>query len=245
MNRRTALAALGGGTVAALAGPLSTATAQSSPDDVESPHDRTVRVTGTGSVETDPDKAVVTVGVKATDRDDASAVVSELATDSESLRNALREYGVPEDDITTERYSLRRDDRENRYEGEHRFRVAVDDPDAAGEVVDRSIDAGADSIGHIEFTISDARREELYDQAVDRAVTDARQEAELYTNAAGGTRGDPVRIETTQTGHRPFRQQVDMAAEAELEDSAATRIEQGDVAVTAEVNIVYGFQPSR
>jgi|APHM01.1.fsa_nt_gi Uncharacterized conserved protein len=244
MNRRTALAALGGGTVTALAGPLSTATAQSSPAAESSP-DRTVRVTGTGSVETDPDKAVVTVAVEATDRDDASAVVSELATDSESLRNALLEYGISEDDITTERYSLRHDDRGNRYEGEHRFRVAVNDPDAAGEIVDRSIDAGADSVGHIEFTISEDRRKDLYDDAVDRAVVDAQQEADLYTDAAGGTRGEPIRIETTQTGHRPFRQEVDMTAEAAVEDSAATRIEQGDVAVTAEVDIVYGFQPGR
>lgn len=242
MNRRTALAAIGGGTVAALAGPLSTASAATPADTESAPNRRTVTVTGTGNVDTDPDKAVIAVAVEATDSDDASAVVSELATNAKSIRQALREYGISEDDITTERYGLRYDDHDNRYEGHHRYSVEIDDPDAVGDVIDRCVAAGADTIDRIEFTLSDDRRERLYDEAVDTAVADARREAELYTDATDLQLGEPVSIETTRTGHTPFTQRVDVAVEREMAESAATRIDEGEVSVTAEVRIEYAFQ---
>ncbi|TQQ81199.1 DUF541 domain-containing protein [Halonotius terrestris] len=245
MNRRTALAVIGGGTVAALASPLSTASASPPPADRESTATQnrgTVRVTGTGSVDTDPDKAVISVGIEATDSEDASAVVSELATEAENLRQALRNYGIPEDNITTERYGLRHDEHDNRYEGQHRYSVEIDDPDAVGEVIDRCVAAGADTIGRIEFTISEARREQLYDEAVDAAVDDAHREAQLYTDATEQQLGEPISIETTGTNHVPIRRDLDVAVERDLAESAATRIEGGEVTVTAEVGIEYAFQ---
>ena len=249
MQRRHFIAVAGTGAAGVLAGCSSIAGEQPTVEDVhvdelavEQVERNTIRVTGTGSVETDPDEAGFSVSVEAHDRDDASAVIAELADRADRLRDALLDYGIPEDNITTERYSLREHSRRNRYEGEHRYAVEVDDPDAVGEVIDVCADAGADSIGRISFTISEARREELYDEAVESAVEDARTEAELYTEAAGQTLGDPVSIETTRTGHSPFRQGYDMAVADDADAAAATRIDDGQVSVTAEVTIEYEFE---
>ena len=175
MIRREFIAAVGTGAAGLLAGCASIAGEEPADADVhveelavERIERNTIRVTGSGSVETEPDEARFSVSVVAHDSDDASAVVEALADRAESVRDALVEYGIPEENVTTERYSLRENSRRNRYEGEHRYAVEVDDPDAVGEVIDVCVDAGADSIGRISFTISEERREELYDEAVER-----------------------------------------------------------------------------
>ena len=251
MKRRTLIATAGTGAVGLLAGCTSIAGEEPAVEDihvdelaVEQVERNTIRVTGTGSVETDPDEASFTVSIEASDRDDASAVIAELAERADQLREALLDYGVPEENITTERYSLREHSRRNRYEGEHRYAVEVDDPVAVGEVIDVCADAGADSVGRISFGISEARREDLYDEAVANAVEDARTEAELYTEAAGQTLGEPTSIETMSTGHSPIRRGYDMAVAEEADDAPATRIDEGQVSVTAQVTIEYEFEPA-
>ena len=250
MIRREFIAAVGTGAAGLLAGCASIAGEEPADADVhveelavERIERNTIRVTGSGSVETEPDEARFSVSVVAHDSDDASAVVEALADRAESVRDALVEYGIPEENVTTERYSLRENSRRNRYEGEHRYAVEVDDPDAVGAVIDVCVDAGADSIGRISFTISEERREELYDEAVVDAVEDARTEAELYTEAADQTLGEPTSIETTGTSHSPFQQQYDVAVAEEVDDAPPTQIDEGQVTVTAEVMIEYEFDP--
>lgn len=247
MRRRELITAVAGtGTLAALAGCTALGSEQNdvTVEDmtVKQVEEDTIRTTGTGSVETDPDKVEFTVSVEAHDRDDADAVVEELAERVEELRDALLEYGIPDDHITTTRYRLRESSRRNRYEGEHRYAVELDDPDAVGEVIDLCVEAGADSIGRINFTISEDRREEFYDEAVAKAVEDARNEAELHANAAGRELGESATIETTKTGQRPFQQTFDLAVAEAADDGAATRIDEGQVAVTAEVTIEYRLE---
>ena len=250
MKRRTLIATAGTGAAGLLAGCASIAGEEPPAEDVsveelavEQVERNTIRVTGSGSVETEPDEASFSVSVEAHDRDDASAVIEALAERADRLREALLDYGIPEDDITTERYSLREHSRRNRYEGEHRYAVAVDDPDAVGEVIDVCAEAGADSVGRISFGISEERREELYDEAVANAVEDARTEAELYTDAAGQRLGEPTSIETTSRGHSPIQRGYDMAVAEEVDDAPPTRIDEGQVSVTAEVTIEYEFEP--
>ena len=242
MKRRTFLAGAGLGLVSATAGCLS-----SDPDsvnvdnlDVEQTDRKTITVTGSGVVETDPDEARFSVSVEAQDRDDAAVVVEELAAKGQELLTALEEYGIPEDNITTSRYRLRESSRRNRYEGVHQYSVTVDDPDAVGEVIDVAVDAGADSIGSVNFALSEDKQDDLYDEAVQKAVDDARNEAELFTTAEGVTLGDAVSIESTQHGHSPFRAEFDMAM-TEADDSAPTEIEAGAVTVSAEATIEYEF----
>ena len=125
MHRRKFIAAAGLGTVATLAGCMTSTGEETNVEElhVEQVDRNTIRVSGIGSVETEPDKVTFTVSVESSDRDDASVVIETLAEKAETLRTALLDYGVPEDNITTSRYSLRESSRRNRYEGEHRYLV--------------------------------------------------------------------------------------------------------------------------
>ena len=243
MKRRTFVTASGVGVAAALSGCLSAAEETTVQElTVEETERNTIEVTGTGSVETEPDEATFSVSVESSDRDDASVVVEELAVQADELRDALIEYGIPEENITTSRYSLRENSRSGVYEGVHRYTVELDDPDAIGEAIDVAVEAGADSIGSINFTVSDERREELYDEAVQEAVDDAHEEADLYTTAAGGTLGDPVSIETTSRGHSPFSIRYNLATAEATDDAVPTEIDAGHVSVSAEATIEYEFE---
>ena len=254
MNRRTVLTLAGAGAVGALAGCVSASGSETSDGDaeeltiesvdslnIEQTDERTIRVGGTGVVETEPNMATLSVSIEAHDRDDADAVVSELAERSEQLIADLEAGGIPEDAITTANYSLREHSRRNRYEGEHRFTIEVDDPDAVGEVIDLVADSEADEIRRINFTITEDRREQLYDDAVQRAVDDARAEAELYATASGVTLGGPVSIETTDTRTSPLSRSFHLEAAAMDDASVATDIQAGDVTVSARVSIEYEF----
>lgn len=211
--------------------------------DVERTERNTIEVEGTGVVETDPDTATLSVSIEAHDRDDADAVVEELAVRGDQLVEDLTAFGIPEDDITTTRYSLRESSRRSRYEGHHRFGIEIDDPDSVGEVIDLVADSEADGIRSVDFTVSEEKREELYDEAVQRAVDDAREEAALYTAAAGVSLGEPVSIETPQTGVSPFSRTFSLSvAEAATDDAPSTELQQGDVSVTAQVTIEYEFK---
>lgn len=258
MKRRQLLAVAGASAVSALAGCLSVSGSEneaessgSQPDEVtieevgemsiEQTGERTLEVSGTGGVDTEPNMATLSVAVEATDRDSASAVIEELAERSDQLVDDLTAAGIPEDDITTANYSLRESSRRNQYEAEHRFSIELDDPDAVGETIDLVANSEADEIRGVNFTITEQRREELYDDAVERAVEGARDEAELYATAANVSLGAPVSIETTDTGVSPFSRSFNV--EATDDGAPTTNLQQGEVTVTAHVTIEYEFHP--
>jgi len=246
MQRRTLLKVAGVGAVGALAGCVS---ARGSTDDdetvsvenlqVEETDRATITVGGTGVVEADPDMATLSVSIEAHDSDDADVVVEELAERSDELIAALTDAGLSEDDITTERYSLRKHSRNNRYEGEHRYAVTVDEPDDVGEIVDVAADAGADDIGRIDFGLTEETREELYDEAVERAVEDARAEAERYTTAADRSLGDVVSIDVSDRGVSPLSRSFTLEMADADDAEPATELQQGEASVTARATIEY------
>lgn len=255
MHRRNVLKLAGVGVAGALAGCLSASgSTEDGTDDgteeltigevehleVQETGRETIEVGGTGVVETEPDMATLSVSVEAHDRDDADAVVRELAARSDQLVEDLTDAGIPEENITTTRYSLGESSRRNRYEGQHRFTVEVDDPDEVGTIIDVVADSEADEIRRINFTLSEEKREELYDEAVERAVEDARAEAELFTAAAGTSLGDPVSINAANTGVSPFSRTFSLEATADTDDAApVTALQQGEVSVSAQATIEY------
>ena len=257
MHRRTVLKLAGVGSVAAIAGCLSVGGSETEEEtgssnltieevenlEVEQTDERTIEVSGTGAVETEPNMATLSVSIEAHDRDSASAVVEELAQRSDQFMDDLADADISEDEVTTADYSLRESSRRNRYEGRHRYTIEVDDPDAVGETIDSVADSEADEIRSINFTLTEDRREELYDDAVERAVEGAREEAQLYATAAGVSVGEPVSIETADTNVSPFSRSYNLEVAAMTDDAPATDIQAGDVTVSAQVTIEYEFHP--
>jgi uncharacterized protein YggE len=204
--------------------------------------EKSVGVSATGEIEAQPDQAIVRVAVTATGND-STAVREELASQTESLRSSLLDYGLSEDAIRTAHYDIRQEHRERRqegasapYRGYHVFELTVQETSAAGEVVDVAVNNGADRVAGVSFTLSDEKREELHQQALTKAMENARTRADTLAAAGDITVTGVHRIVTTQTRYHDYR--VEMASTTGAAGSS-TSIDSGPVTVTANVRVTY------
>ena len=248
MKRRQLL--VGGGAVAtaALAGCIGSA--QTATGDGES---RTLTVSKSGEATATPDKAIVHVSIESTG-DSPSAVRNELSERSATLNDGLIATGIPEDDITTGRFSIyeRRESARlpegggtdsdgarqepTRYEGSHAFRIEVDDVDSVGSVIDTAIESGADTVNWIEFTLSEARQAELREEALQSAIEAARTESEYVAGEVDQSVVGVKSVDTSGGGFSPVGREY---ATAEAADSRSTELQPGDVTVRATARITY------
>ena len=219
---------------------------------------RTIAVSATGTVEVEPDLARLSVGIESSG-DSAAAVRDEIAERTDSVRGALLEYGLDGDDVTTGRFDIRErieryqeasdgpDAREegetveerSYYLGSHSLSVNVRNVDAAGEVIDVAVDAGADTIGRVEFALSDERRTDRREEALKRALEDSRAEADFIADEVDASVVEAKKIDTSDVRVRPFR--ADVAYDV-AESSPVTELHPDDVTITATVDVKYRIE---
>lgn len=251
MNRRQFLAVSGIGVTTAMAGCVGSAfegdpdsesesgPAQGSTGDGED--GGTIEVSASGSAETDPDRAVVHVGVEARG-ESAAEVRSELAEGAQALQETFEELGISEDNVQTASYRINERRQESGFEGVHAFRLEIDAIDRAGEIIDASVDAGADDVGRVNFTLQEDTRATLRDEALDDALANADEEAD---HIAANREVDIVAthsVSTSDVNVHPVRYD---AAHEVADDAAAgqsTEIDSGPVTVSATVTVVYRFE---
>lgn len=225
---------------------------------------RTITVSSTGDAESEPDLAVLNLGVEAS-ADTAQAVRTDLSRRAEAVRSALLEYGLDEDDITTEHFNIheridrRKMEREGAkpdspeaieeyryYQGTHAFRVEVSDIDAVGEVIDTAVGAGANQVDRVTFTLSEERRASLRQEALKEAIENARSEAETIASEVGASIVEATVVDASDARLSPVYREVAYAGDAGGMPTEAptptTRVEPGDVTVTANVRIRYTME---
>ncbi|MFW6320265.1 MAG: SIMPL domain-containing protein [Halohasta sp.] len=248
MNRRQLLVGGGAITTALLAGCTGNAQTGGGSNDT-----RTITVSNAGEVTAEPDLAILRVSVEATGAD-AETVRSELAERSDRLHDGLVDAGIPEDRITTDRFDIRErpdrregespeDERESgdggsrRYEGTHAFRVEVTEIDTVGDVVDTAVEAGADSTGRIEYTLSEDKRAERREEALESALGAAREEATFVASEVDASVVDVRSVDTSDGRVSPVSREV--AAE---DDSGDTELRPDDVTVRATATVTYTIE---
>lgn len=240
------LSGLGGATVAELG--IDT---ESGADDVESVPDPdtntsasngTIQVTSSAERSAPPDRATVRFAVVATG-DSADDARSRVAENASSVRAALEETGVADDDVRTAYYDISVVYGENRsdiegYRAVHAFAVDIEsDADElgnqTGSVVDTVVQNGADRIEGVEFGLTEETRSDLRQEALERAMTSADRDAETLAAASGLTITGVQSVSTSDDGVRP----VEVAYQEDA--AAATVIEPGQVTVSATVSVTY------
>jgi len=196
---------------------------------------QTISVTATGEAEASPDQGIVRLAVTA-EGDDPSVVRDDLAAGADELRSALDELGV---EYETSDYSIREPHRERgdqpAYKGYHTFTVTVDDPEGVGAVIDAAADAGA-RIGHLQLTLSEEKRNELRDQAIETAMEDARHQAETIAASSNLEVTGVLSVDASQRHYRPVSYET---AAAEDGAGASTQIDMGLVSVTYNVDVTF------
>jgi uncharacterized protein YggE len=222
---------------------------------------RVVTVTGSGEVSGDPDRALLEFEIRAR-AEEAGAVRNDLATRAESVRTALIEAGVDEDRITTSRFRIHEridrrrmreadvdpDDPEARerfrfYQGTHAFEVEVEDIDAVGSTIDTAVDAGADEVGRVVFTLSEEKETELREEAIRKAVRSARSEADAIASEVDGEIVEATVVDASRGRIGPVERSGDAALAAtpapEPTPAPRTGVEPGDVTVSVDVDVRY------
>jgi len=190
MNRRASLA---------LAAALALVTPALAQTDVPA----AISVTGEGTVSVPPDLAQLDAGV-ASDGKTAREASEANNTAMGKVLLALKGAGIEEKDYQTSRLSLQPlyANRQGSsaaappqiagYRASNRVSIKLRDVTKVANVIDTLVTAGANDVGNINFTVTQASK--LLDDAREKAVADARRKAEIYARAAGVTLGAPLSI---------------------------------------------------
>jgi uncharacterized protein YggE len=148
---------------------------------------RTITVVGTGTVNLVPDLAQVNVGAEAR-AGSVSEAKAEVDGKMVAIHAALQEMGIEDKDIQTSHYSIyfEREPMQPMLEGpveesqggyrvSNLLRVTVRDVEMAGDVLDAAVEAGANQVHGVTFTVADESR--WQGQAREVAMSDARTRA--------------------------------------------------------------------
>ena len=225
--------------VAALLAAVLTGAALVAPSDAQDPDanaDRTVAVDATGEADAAPDRAVVRVAVTA-EGDDPGVVRDNLTRGADALREEFEATGISTDQYETDEYRIdERRDEFPPYRGTHRFVVRLDDPQRAGDVIDAAANVSAE-VQTVRFTLSEDRRTDLRERAIEDAMADARSQADTVAANGGLQVTSVVAVDASQQRYRPV--EYDAAAPLTAADDGSTSVETGDVSVRYQVRVTY------
>ena len=199
---------------------------------------RTITVNGTGTVKAKPDRAQLSFGVESR-APTARAASAANAAAMNRLIDALKESGIKADDIQTEQVSVwPTSDSDGSVTGYAATgSVGVETSiDRAGPTVDAATDAGATSVSGPALTRSES--DELEEQALERALDDARRKARALAAAAGASLGEVVKIVEGGAMEPPVLYQADAARTKE----SSTPIEPGTVDTTAGLTVTFAMK---
>jgi uncharacterized protein YggE len=234
---RTALAALAA--VALFAAPAL----------AESDFPAAISVTGEASISAPPDLAQIDAGVASDAKTAREASEANNAAMGKVLA-ALKGAGIDEKDYQTSRLSLQ-PQYANRsgysgsaptaivgYCASNRVTVKLHDVAKVAAVIDTVVAAGANDIGNINFSVSQASK--LLDDTRDKAVADARRRAEIYAKAAGVTLGVPLSISEGGAPAPVFRAKMAMPTAT----AAPVPIAQGEETLSVSVSVTWAIKQS-
>jgi uncharacterized protein YggE len=206
-----------------------------------------ISVTGEASISMPPDLAEIDAGVASDAKTAREASDANNAAMGKVLA-ALKTSGIDEKDYQTSRLSLQPQYAPNRpgysasgpsaivgYRASNRVTIKLRDVAKVAGVIDTLVAAGANDVGNIGFSISQASK--LLDDARDKAIADARRKAEIYAKAAGVTLGAPLSISEGGAPAPVFRAKaaVPMAA-------TSAPVALGEETLSVSVNVTWAIK---
>ena len=203
---------------------------------------RTLTVSGVGEVSGAPDIATITIGIETRGATPGDAI-SKNSEQMEKTITALRTFDIAPKDMQTASLTLtpqydygsnRSTPRITGYTAGNSLRVVLRDLDKAGDILDKSIGAGANRLNGMQFGFSNSQQ--MLNEARMDAVKKAKAKAALLADAADVELGALLKLQDNTAGaHTPapvFRMEADAAA-------VSVPIERGELSLSASVSLVY------
>ena len=199
-----------------------------------SPAGSTITVIGNGTVDATPDRASFDFGVT-TNGATAAEALSRNSSEARTIIAALKKAGIASPAIQTTQVSLWPQTSNNGreitgYQASNSVQVTAA-LGKSGQLVDAAVRAGANNVDGP--NLDTAAKAALYDDALKRALGDAKGKAQAIASAAGLTLGTAVKV---HEGGAPtpivYAQALDVAGKASPPIEAGTQKIQAPVTVT-------------
>jgi len=210
----------------------------------------TITVTGHGTLNAEPDIAVVNAGAVTEARTAREALDANTKIMADTFA-ALQAMGVEERDMQTSRLTVeprytyfdssngeRRPPRIDGYTVSNQLTVRVRDLTIIGEALDALITAGVNQMGGLSFAVDEP--DALFAEARQAAVADAMAQAEMLTEAAGVSLGRVISISQNQARQQPPQPQMARMAMA-MEAADAIPVATGEQELRATVSITWAI----
>jgi uncharacterized protein len=168
-------------------------------------------VSGIGKVTATPNIAIVTLGIESSNVS-LKAAQNQVNTKSKALTDSLKKMEIGESDIKTTSYSVYPDydykvspAKIVGYRVSTSYQVKVKDFDKVNDVLIKATDAGVNSIGGVEFDLSEEIKKEKIQEARTLAVKEAKEKASGLAKASGIILGKIINVSESQNGSVAYK----------------------------------------
>ncbi len=249
-NRMAFLLAAGTMTMTSAAG-LAGCTSAPASVTVQSAENTGITVTSQEKIKAEPDIAEITYSVYS-QAADASTCQSENQTDLDAVLALLKEKGIADTSVQTSGLGLNPIydwDNGKKITGyEMTTEVVVSDVaiEDAGAIISDSVNAGINSIDSVQYQCSNF--DEIYQEALKKAIESARVKAEAMAEAGGCKLGTMTNVQEYSSGQQARYYDTSYSSgmamkETAMEDAGAGRnLMPGQVDVEAEVSATFSIQ---
>jgi hypothetical protein len=163
--------------------------------------------------------------------------------------DALAAAGVPRDQMKTTDYTITPVYQDNNgilsgtvktYQVTNTLQVTLKDTNVTGQIIDTAVTAGANKVNSIQFMLSDEQAQVLRSQALSKAITNARADANAVAAALNVTITGTQEADISQ-GYTPvvYSNYDTLALSSAKAAAAPTPIQSGDITVSAQVSVTY------
>jgi uncharacterized protein YggE len=217
----------------------------------DAPPPPVIIVNGNAEIEAVPDEATVRLGV-VRQSPTAQAAQEQANTVSQQILNAITKLGIPQQRVQTSRLTLtpvyapqRPENREAprivSYTASNIVSVDIDKLNQIGPVIDAGLTAGANQLEGVQFRLKNdlpAR-----EQALKKAVTEARQKAETIAEALGVRLGPVTEVAEGGVSVVPMAAMGGFAEARVATLAAQTPVSPGQLEVRANVTVKFRIEP--
>ena len=207
---------------------------------------KVIQTYGEAEVKSEPDLVRISLGIE-TRSDSAEQAVEENARLANAVFEALKGFGLTEDEVKTgyyQLYSYREwfDERPTgeeaiTYQAINEVIVSTNRIEEVGDMIDIAVRAGANNINFINFELENPQALQL------RALQAATEQAEMKAGAIAESTGERIsglyRIREERTDYMPFIARQEMADDTGM--GSTTPIAPDDVTVKAMVVAEFAF----
>lgn len=202
-------------------------------------------VRGNGVVKSEPDQVNLSFSIETKDKSAKASQAQNTKLSENVLATLKKKFKLPENKIQTSYYriepSYNYQNNNRKLEGysvSHGINVTISPVDQLGPILDALTQDGITHIQSINFSLT--KQQEVYRQALAKAIEDATAKAQIMAKAAGKKLGRLEQLqETGTTGPVPiFAKSRGMMAAAAMESSAPS-IEAGELSTTADVQMIF------